>query len=73
MPSFRDIHDLLNLSYSDGNIEDKEFMILLELTKSKNLDLPYLTYPCFVNFKMMSFSMKKLSNDECLEEFRFIN
>ena len=39
-------------------------MILLELVKSKNRDLPYWTYPCF--------NLEKLSNDECLEEFRFM-
>ena len=39
-------------------------MILLELVKSKNRDLPYWTYTCF--------NLEKLSNDECLEEFRFM-
>ena len=64
MPNFRDIRDLLYLSRFDDNIEDEEFMILLELVKSKNYDLPYWTYPCF--------DLEKLSNDECLEEFRFM-
>ena len=31
IPNFRDIRDLLYLSHSDGNIEDEEFMIFLEL------------------------------------------
>ena len=64
MPNFRDIRDLSYLSHFDDNIEDEKFMILLELVKSKNRDLPYWTYPCF--------DLEKLSNDECLEEFRFM-
>ena len=64
MTNFRDICDLLYLSRFDDNIEDEAFMILLELVKSKNRDLPYWTYPCF--------DLEKLSNDECLEEFRFM-
>ena len=64
MLNFRDIRDLLYLSHFDNNIEDEEFMILLELVKSKNRDLPYWTYPCF--------DLEKLSDDECLEEFRFM-
>ena len=64
MTNFRDIRDLLYLSRFDDNIEDEEFMILLELVKSKNRDLPYWTYPCF--------DLEKLSHDECLEEFRFM-
>ena len=55
IPNFRDICDLLYISHFDGNIEDKEFMIFLELVKSKNHDLPYWTYPCF--------GLEKLSND----------
>ena len=45
IPNFRDIRDLLYLSHSDGNIEDEEFMIFLELVQSKNHDLPYWTSP----------------------------
>ena len=58
MPNFRDIRDLLHLSHSDDAIEYEELMILLELVKSKNRDLPYWIYPCF--------DLEKLSNDECL-------
>ena len=58
------MRDLLNLFHFDDNIEDQEFIILLELVKSKKRDLPYWTYPCFV--------LKNLSNDEYLEEFRFM-
>ena len=64
MPNFRDMRYLLYLSHFDDNIGDEEFMILLEPVKSKNRDLPYWTYPCF--------DLEKLSNDECLEEFRFM-
>ena len=45
MPNFRDTREILYLSHFDNNIEDEEFMILLELVKSKNRDLPYSTYP----------------------------
>ena len=62
MLNFRDIRDLLYLSHFDDNI-DEEFMILLELVKSKSRDLPYWTYPCF--------HLEKLSNDECLRGISF--
>ena len=56
MPNFRDIRDLLYLSRFDDNIEDEEFMILLELVKSKTMI--YLTgHTCVLiwkNFQMMS-------------------
>ena len=45
MPNFRDTREILYLSHFDNNIEDEEFMILLELVKSENRDLPYSTYP----------------------------
>ena len=40
MPKFPDKQDLLYLSHFDDNIEDEVFMIVLELVKSKNHDLP---------------------------------
>ena len=46
MPNFRELRDL-HLSQFDGNIEVEKFLILLELVKSKNCDLPHWTYPCF--------------------------
>ena len=52
--------DLLYLSHFDGNIKDEEFMILLELIKQKNRDLPYWTYPCLEEFRFMRNDIYKL-------------
>ena len=64
MPNLRDVRNLLLLSHYEDIIDDDEFMLLYELVKPRNRDLPYWTYA--------PFDLEKLSDDECLEEFRFL-
>ena len=64
MPNFRDIRNLLFFAHYEDIIEDDEFVILDELVKPRNRDLLYWAYE--------SFDLEKLSDDECLEEFRFL-
>ena len=54
---------MLLLSHYEGIIDDKEFLLLYDLNKSNNLDLPYDSYE--------SFDFDVLEDDECLSEFRF--
>jgi len=63
MPSLKEVRDMLLLSHYEGIIDDKEFLLLYDLNKSNNLDLPYDSYE--------SFDFDVLEDDECLSEFRF--
>ena len=63
MPTLRDVRNLLFFSHYEEIIEDNEFLMLYELVKPQNRDLPYWTYA--------PFDLDKLSDDECQEEFRF--
>lgn len=63
MPKLKEVRNQLLISHSQGVINDEEFLLLYDLNKSKNLDLPYESYNYF-DFDM-------LENDECLSEFRF--
>ena len=55
--------DLLLLAHNDNVINDEEFLLLHEIERSKNLDLPYWKYP--------RFNLQEMENDECISEFRF--
>ena len=54
---------MLLLSHYEVIIDDEEFLLLYDLNKSNNLDLPYDSYE--------SFDFDVLEKDECLSEFRF--
>ena len=54
---------MLLLSHYEGIIDDEEFLLLYDLNKSNNLDLPYDSYE--------SFDFDVLEDVECLSEFRF--
>ena len=47
----------------DGDINDEEFLLLFDINKSDNLDLPYKNYE--------NFNLDLLEDDECVSEFRF--
>ena len=57
------MRDILLLSHFQGLINDEELLLLYDLNRSTNLDLPYEYYD--------SFELDLLKNDECLSEFRF--
>ena len=62
MPKLKEVRNQLLISHSQGVRNDDEYLLLYDLNKSKNLDLPYESYDYF-DFDM-------LENDECLWEFR---
>ena len=63
MPSLREIRDMLLFAHSDNLISEKECLLLYDLNKSINLELPYWSYD--------QFDLDLLNDDECKSEFRF--
>ena len=60
MPKFR---DTILLAHASRLINTEEFVLLYDLHKPKNPDLPYTNYECF--------DLDKMTDDECKTEFRF--
>ena len=63
MMSLKDVRNQLLISHDDGVINDEELLLLYDLNRSDNLDLPYNSYP--------GFDFDDLEDDECLSEVRF--
>ena len=63
MMSLKEVRNQLLISHDDGVINDEELLLLYDLNRSDNLDLPYNSYP--------GFDFDNLEDDECLSEFRF--
>ena len=63
MTSLKDVRDQILISHSEGVLNDDELVLLYDLNRSYNLDLPYDSYADF-NFDV-------LEDDECLAKFRF--
>ena len=59
----RDIRELLLLSRADDLLDEEEFVLLYDLHRSSNPDLPYWNFDAF--------NLDKLSDDECKTNFRF--
>ena len=55
--------ELLLVAYDAGDLNDEEFILLYDLNRRNNLNLPYWDYPRFV--------LDNLENEECISEFRF--
>ena len=51
------------LAHADNLITDEEFVLLYDMNRSKNLELPYRNY--------LNFDLDAMSDDECWSEFRF--
>ena len=47
MPSLKEVRDILLISHFQGVINDEEFLLLYDLDRSTNLDLPYEYYDSF--------------------------
>ena len=62
MLSFREIQDLIVLSYDDNYISDEEFLLLYDEFESTNLGFPYISYG--------EFDLDSMEDDECKAEFR---
>ena len=60
MPKFR---DTFLLAHASRLINAEEFVLLYDLHKPKNPDLPYTNYECF--------DLDKMTDAECKTEFRF--
>ena len=63
MASFKEIRELLLLSFENETINDEEFLLLSEQFKSKNPDFPYENY--------LGFELDDMDESEWLAEFRF--
>ena len=63
MPSFRENRLMLLEAFSNNLINDDEFLLLYDLNKSNNLEIPYWNY---------EFHLDSMEDDECLSEFRFL-
>ena len=63
MMSLKEVRNQLLIGHDDGVINDGELLLLYDLNRSDNVDLPYNSYP--------GFDFDDLENDECLSEFRF--
>ena len=63
MPNLREVRELLTMAYLERKLIEEEFVILLELDTSNNLDLNYSKYPAF--------NLENISEDDCIAEFRF--
>ena len=61
--SLEGVRNQLLISHDDSVINDEELLLLYDLNRSDNVDLPHNTYP--------SFDFDDLADDECLSEFRF--
>ena len=61
MPTFRGNRIMLLEAFGDNLINDKEFLLLYDLNKSNDLDIPYWNY---------EFNLDTIEDDECVSEFR---
>ena len=64
MATFREAREALLLANDLHLIDDEEMLLLYDLNRSKNLDIPYWKYE--------KFELDSLSDDECKSEFRFL-
>ena len=64
MATFREAREALLLANDLNLIDDEEMLLLYDLNRSKNLDIPYWKYD--------KFELDSLSDDECKGEFLFL-
>ena len=63
MCTFRETGEALYLAHDQGKVNDEEFLLLYDIDKSKNLDMPYWQY--------RTIDLDLLKDDECKSQFRF--
>ena len=61
--SLKEVRNQLLIGHDDGVINDGKLLLLYNLNRSDNVDLPYNSYP--------GFDFDDLEDDECFSEFRF--
>ena len=60
MPKLR---DAITFAYGCDAIDDVKYVLLYDVCKPKNPDIPYLAYD--------NFNLDNMTDDECRTEFRF--
>ena len=63
MSNLKTVQHTILLAHADHLIDDDECLLLYDLNRSKNLDLPYHSYE--------KFDLDSVCEDECKSEFRF--
>ena len=63
MPYFKEVRDICLRAYTSNIIDDAEFVLLYDLHKSKNPDIPHWRYE--------RFDLDELNDDQCRVSFRF--
>ena len=63
MASLRNTREALLLGYSEGWLDEMEFLALYDLNTSENLEFPYDSYD--------QFNLDDIDEAECIAEFRF--
>ena len=71
--------ELLLVAYDAGDLNDEEFILLYDLNRRNNLNLPYWDYPRFVldTWKMTnvfrSLDLKKMTFISYLKFWKYLN
>ena len=63
MPYFKKIRGSITLAYCLNIIDNEEFVLLFDLHKSKNLDMPHTDFA--------KFGLENCNDDQCFANFRF--
>ena len=61
--TFKFAREQLLIAHCEGSIGAEEFILLYDINKSKNLDIPYQCY---------NFDLDEFCDDECQSDFRFL-
>ena len=64
MPKLKTVGDSLLIAHSENILDNEELLLLFDVNRSTNLDLPYWSYE--------SFDLDSWSEDECKSELRFL-
>ena len=64
MPKLKTVRDSLLIAHSENILDDEELLLLFDVNRSTNLDLPYWSYE--------SFDLDSWSEDECKSQLRFL-
>ena len=64
MATLRESRESILFAYNDGVIDNETCILLYDLNKSKNPDLPYWIYG--------RFDLDSLSDEECVPQFPFL-
>ena len=64
MPKLKTVRDSLLITHSENILDDEKLLLLFDVNRSTNLDLPYWSYE--------SFNLDSWSENECKSELRFL-